>query len=75
MNCDEFIEEDEFRDFAEMIAQSSLDLSVPVKEKFSVLISEDLIDAFDAMSNIEAAFKKMLQMSKYMLDKTRILSQ
>ena len=75
MNCDEFIEEDEFRDFAEMIAQSSLDLSVPMREKFSVLISEELIDAFDAMSNIEAAFKKMLQMSKYMLDKTRILSQ
>ena len=72
---DDFQEEDDFRDFSDLIAQSTQDLAVPMKEKFSGLITEDLIDAFDTMTNIEAAFKKMLQMSKFMLDKTKSLSQ
>lgn len=53
-------------------------MSVSMKERFGALVTEEtqeLVAAFDAMSNIEASFKRMLEMSKFMLEKNRDLSQ
>jgi hypothetical protein len=61
-----------------MIEQAGADLSVSMKERFGALVTEEtqeLVAAFDAMSNIEASFKRMLEMSKFMLEKNRDLSQ